>query len=389
MNDISAQLIEFVRSEFRTRGPVPLHAPTFGEEERENLVDCLRSTFVSSVGPYVEKFERCFAERTGAIHAVAVVNGTAALHAALKIVGVGRDDLVVTQSLTFVATCNAISYCGAQPLFADIDRETLGLSPKAVDDLLSECAEFRDGAAFMRADGRRIAACMPMHTFGHPVDLDGLEAVCRKWGLALVEDAAEALGSNYRGRHVGCSGIVGAFSFNGNKIITTGGGGMLVFSDVTLAERARHLTTTAKISHPWEFDHDEIGFNYRMPNLNAALGCAQLLRLDRYLKAKRALANAYAEHLVGSDFVFCTEPKGSRSNYWLCAVVCPDRESRDNLLQTTNDAGVMTRPVWKPMHRLSIYDNAPRGLLPVTEDLSNRLINLPSGVALAEEGRRD
>ena len=387
MTDIPNRLIDFIRDRFRTSGPVPLHSPCFGEAERENLLDCLSSTFVSSVGPYVAKFERDFAERTGAARAVAVVNGTAALHAALQLTGVGRGDLVVTQSLTFVATCNAISYCGAQPLFADVDRETLGLSPKAVDALLSEHAEIRDGVTVMRADGRRVQACMPMHTFGHPVDLDGLEVVCRKWGLALIEDAAEALGSLYHGRHVGLHGSVGAFSFNGNKIITTGGGGMLVFADEALASRARHLTTTAKVPHPWEFEHDEIGFNYRMPNLNAALGHAQLGRLDGYLEAKRALAKGYAEQLAGSDYEFCIEPEGSRSNYWLCAVVCPDRAARDAFLRTTNDAGVLTRPVWTPMHRLSIYDDAPRGPLPITDDIAERLVNLPSSVPQGSGGR--
>ncbi len=378
MADIPTRLIDFVRDRFRTSGPVPLHAPAFGEAERENLLDCLSSTFVSSIGPYVDKFERAFAERTGAVRAVAVVNGTAALHAALHLAGVGRGDLVVTQSLTFVATCNAISYCGAQPLFADVDRETLGLSPKSVDDLLSEYAEIRDGVTVMRADRRRVRACVPMHTFGHPVDLNGLEAVCRKWGLTLIEDAAEALGSLYHGRHVGLHGSVGVFSFNGNKIITTGGGGMLVFADEALAERTRHLTTTAKVPHPWEFEHDEIGFNYRMPNLNAALGHAQLGRLEGYLEAKRALANDYAKQLAGSDYAFCIEPEGSRSNYWLCAVVCPDRAARDAFLRTTNDAGVFTRPVWTPMHRMAIYADAPRGLLPITDDLADRLVNLPS-----------
>ncbi len=386
MADISSRLIDFVRDRFRTSGPVPLHAPAFGEAEREILLDCLSSTFVSSVGPYVDKFERAFAERAGAVRAVAVVNGTAALHAALHLVGVGKGDLVVTQSLSFVATCNAISYCGAQPLFVDVDRETLGLSPKAVDDLLSEHAEIRDGVTVMRADGRRVRACVPMHTFGHPVDLDGLEAVCRKWGLTLIEDAAEALGSLYQGRHVGLRGSVGAFSFNGNKIITTGGGGMLVFADEALASRARHLTTTAKVPHPWEFEHDAIGFNYRMPNLNAALGHAQLGRLDGYLEAKRALAKGYAEQIAGSDYAFCVEPEGSRSNYWLCAVVCPDRTARDAFLRTTNDAGVFTRPVWTPIHRLSIYADAPCGPLPITDNLADRLVNLPSSAPPATGG---
>lgn len=378
MADTTTRLIDFVRAYYRTTDAVPLHAPAFGDAERANVLDCLDSTFVSSVGPYVDQFERSFAERTGAARAVAAVNGTAALHVALLLAGVEPGDLVVTQSLTFVATCNAITYCGAQPLFADVDRDTLGLSPRAVDELLGAYAEIRGGVTVMRADGRRVRACVPMHTFGHPADLDGLEAVCRKWGLSLVEDAAEALGSLHHGRHVGLSGGVGAFSFNGNKIITTGGGGMLVFADDALAQRARHLTTTAKVPHRWAFDHDEIGFNYRMPNLNAALGCAQLTRLDGYLQSKRALAAGYADLFAGSDWEFCAEPAGTRSNYWLCAVLCPDRAARDAFLQVTNDAGVCTRPVWTPMHDLAIYSDAPRGSLAVTEDLAGRLVNLPS-----------
>ena len=376
-----SQIVEFVREYYQTNEPVPLHAPVFGQAERECLLDCLDSTYVSSVGPYVERFEQAFAERVSAERAVAVVNGTAALHVALHLAGVERGDLVVTQSLTFVATCNAIAYCGAQPLFADVDRETLGLSPKAVDELLTEVAEIRAGVTVLRASGRRIRACVPMHTFGHPANLDGLEAVCRKWGLALIEDAAEALGSMYRDEHVGLRGGVGAFSFNGNKIITTGGGGMLVFSSGEMAMRARHLTTTAKLPHAWKFEHDEIGFNYRMPNLNAALGYAQLGRLDAHLLVKRELATAYASLLADSNYAFCVEPPESRSSYWLCAAVCESREARDMLLVETNAAGVNTRPAWTPMHMLSMYADAPRGPLPMTEYLADHLINLPSSPA--------
>ena len=359
-------------------GEVPLHAPTFGDSERKYLLDCLDSTFVSSVGPYVDRFEDEFARITGAAKAVSVVNGTAGLHVALLLVGVVPGDLVLTQSLSFVATCNAISYCGAQPIFIDVDRKTLGLSPLAMEELLEEVAVCDEQGAVHRASGRRIRACVPMHTFGHPVDLDGLVIVCKKWGIALVEDAAEALGSQSDGRHVGLGGRVGVFSFNGNKIVTTGGGGALVFSDEQLAARARHLTTTAKRPHPWEFVHDELGYNYRMPNINAALGCGQLERLSGYIKAKRALAADYAEFLRGSDLLFCSEPAGTRSNYWLCAVVCPDRATREELLTEANAKGVGMRSVWMPMHQTAMYRDAPRGPMPMTEFLAEHVVNLPS-----------
>lgn len=386
MNPTSPQLIDFIRSRYRCEGGIPLHAPTFGVSERKYLLDCLDSTFVSSVGAYVDRFEDELAGYTGAAKTVLVVNGTAGLHVALRLVGVEPGDLVLTQSLSFVATCNAIAYCGAQPLFADVDRETLGLSPQAMDALLDEVARRDEDGAVHRATGRRIRACVPMHTFGHPVDLDGLVEVCDKWGIALVEDAAEALGSLYHGRHVGLAGRVGVFSFNGNKIITTGGGGALVFTDVPLAARARHITTTAKQPHAWEFVHDELGYNYRMPNINAALGCGQLEQLVGFVEAKRALAADYAEFLRGSDLAFCSEPVGTRSNYWLCAVVCPDKVARDAILLEMNAKGVGVRPVWTPMHQTVMYRDAPRGPLPMTEFLAHRLLNLPSSVP-PETGR--
>ncbi len=387
MTPTSSQLIDFIRSIYRSEEGIPLHAPTFGASERKYLMDCLDSTFVSSVGAYVDRFEDEFARYTGAAKAVLVVNGTAGLHMALRLVGVEPGELVLTQSLSFVATCNAIAYCGAQPLFADVDRETLGLSPLAMDALLQDVARRDENGAVHRVSGRRIRACVPMHTFGHPVDLDGLVAVCDKWGIALVEDAAEALGSLYHGRHVGLSGRVGVFSFNGNKIITTGGGGALVFTDTLLAARARHLTTTAKQPHAWEFVHDELGYNYRMPNINAALGCGQLERLPAFVKGKRALAANYAEFLRGSDLTFCAEPFGTRSNYWLCAAVCNDRAARDSLLTEMNAKGVGVRPVWTPMHQTAMYLDAPRGPLPITEFLADRLLNLPSSVPLEADLR--
>lgn len=382
MTPTNSQIIDFIRSRFQITGDIPLHAPTFGTSERKYLLDCLESTFVSSVGAYVDRFEDELANYTGATRAVSVVNGTAGLHVALRLVGVGPGDLVLTQSLSFVATCNAITYCGALPMFADVDRETLGLSPLAMETLLEQVAIRDDQGSVHRASGRRIRACVPMHTFGHPVDLDGLINVCDKWGISLVEDAAEALGSFYHGRHVGLSGEVGVFSFNGNKIITTGGGGALIFSDVQLASRARHITTTAKRPHPWEFVHDELGYNYRMPNINAALGCGQLERLSHFVEVKRNLATEYEDFFRGSDLVFCKEPDGTKSNYWLCAVLCSDRTARNALLSEGNHKGIGLRPVWTPMHQTVMYADSLRGPLPITEYLADHLVNLPSSPPL-------
>ena len=374
------RLVGFIREQYATHEFIPLHAPVFRGRERELLVDTIDSTFVSSVGAYVDRFEKDAAAFTGSPRAVAVMNGTAALHIALVLAGVERDDLVVTQSLTFVATCNAIAYCGATPLFIDVDRHTLGLSPTALDAWLEEHARIDDDGVCRTRDGhRRIRACLPMHTFGHPVELDALVAVCERWHLVLVEDAAESLGSYYKGRHTGNFGRIGVLSFNGNKIMTTGGGGM-VLADEVIGKRAKHLTTTAKIPHPYEFFHDEVGYNYRMPNLNAALGCAQLEQLPAFLASKRALAERYIEFFAGSDLQPIVEPEHCRSNYWLNGVICETPAQRDALLKATNDAGVMTRPIWALMNRLPLYANAPRGPLDNAEWLEARVVNLPSSV---------
>lgn len=373
-------LIRFVRDQYRTNEFIPLHAPVFSGRERELVLDTINSTFVSSVGAYVDRFEREMAAFTGSQRAVAVMNGTAALHIALKLADVVPGDLVVTQSLTFVATCNAIAYCGAEPLFVDVDRHTLGLSPAALDAWLAEHAMIDDnGDCRTRVGYRRIRACLPMHTFGHPVELDTLITVCERWHLVLIEDAAESLGSYYKGSHTGNFGRIGVLSFNGNKIMTTGGGGMLL-TDETIGKRAKHLTTTAKVPHPYEFVHDEIGYNYRMPNLNAALGCAQLEQLSTFLESKRSLAARYIEFFKGSEFQSIVEPADCRSNYWLNGIICQDSKQRDELLQTTNNAGVMTRPIWALMTRLPIYTNALRGPLDNAEWLESRVVNLPSSV---------
>ncbi len=373
-------LIRFVRDQYRTDEFIPLHAPVFRGRERELVQDTIDSTFVSSVGAYVDRFEKDMAAFTTSPRAVAVMNGTAALHAALKLVDVVPGDLVVTQSLTFVATCNAIAYCSAEPLFVDVDRHTLGLSPSALETWLAEHALIDDrGDCRTRVGHRRIRACLPMHTFGHPVELDALVAVCERWHLILVEDAAESLGSYYKGQHTGNFGKIGVLSFNGNKIMTTGGGGMLL-TDEAIGKRAKHLTTTAKIPHPYEFVHDEVGYNYRMPNLNAALGCAQLEQLPTFLASKRALAARYIEFFRGSELQPIVEPNDCSSNYWLNGVICQDGAQRDELLKSTNDAGVMTRPIWALMTRLPLFENALRGPLDNAEWLEARVVNLPSSV---------
>lgn len=375
---MNQRLIRFIRDEFRSEAFIPLHVPTFAGSEKEYVVETIESTFVSSVGAFVDRFEKEVAQFTGSEGAVAVANGTAALHMALILAGVEQGDLVITQSLTFVATCNAISYCGATPLFIDVDRARMSLSPGAVREWLLANAYVNDAGLCCAKDGNRpIRAMVPMHTFGHPADIDGLLAVCAEWNIALIEDAAESLGSWYKDKHTGIFGLIGTLSFNGNKIITTGGGGMLL-ADAALSRRAKHLTTTAKIPHPYEFVHDEIGYNYRMPNLNAALGCAQLEQLMGFVDIKRALARRYQAALAGSDLQFIDEPADSRSNFWLNAVLCNDRAHRDAFLKDMNAAGVMTRPIWTLMSRLPMFANAPRGDLTNSEWLEDRVVNLPS-----------
>lgn len=372
-------LIRAVRAHYGSDGLIPLHAPVFAGNEQAYVADTVRSTFVSSVGAYVDRFESDMAAYTGAGRAVAVVNGTAALHMALLLAGVQRGELVITQALTFVATCNAISYAGAAPVFCDVDRTTMGLSPEAVEDWLSDHAtRGDDGLCRRRADGVVIRACLPMHSFGHPVRLAELMAVCDRWGLVLVEDAAESLGSTYSGRHTGTFGRLGTQSFNGNKILTTGGGGMIL-TDAETGARAKHLTTTAKAPHAFEYVHDAVGYNYRLPNLNAALGVAQLEQLEAFIAEKRALATYYAAELKGDLQVF-TEPDGCRSNYWLNAVICQDRAMRDAMLAETNAAKVMTRPIWALMTTLPMYAGAARGPLDMSEWFEARVVNIPSSV---------
>ncbi len=378
MRDLDALIAE-IRAIYGD-GPVPLHRPVFAGAERRFLVECVESTFVSSVGPMVGELEERVAAFTGARFAVATVNGTAALHVALQLAGVEAGQEVITQPLTFVATCNAVRYCGAWPVFVDVDRDTLGLSPTALRAFLERHAERRDDGCYNRTTGRRLAACVPMHSFGHPCRIAAIAAVCAEYGIAVVEDAAESLGSYVGERHTGTFGRLGVLSFNGNKIITTGGGGMILTDDAELARRAKHLTTTAKVPHPWEFVHDAVGFNYRMPNLNAALGCAQMEQLPAMLAVKREVAARYAAFCAAHGWVFVAEPAGTRSNYWLNAVLLDAREERDAVLEYTNARGVMTRPAWRPMHRLDMFHGCQQDGLANAEWLEQRLVNLPSSV---------
>lgn len=374
----ASSITQFVRDIYKTNEFIPLHAPAFNGNDKAYVMETIESTFVSSVGKFVDDFERKIEVYTGTAKAVATVNGTAALHASLYMAGVERGDFVITQALTFVATCNALYHMGAEPIFVDVSPVSLGLCPKAVDAFLEDHAEVTETGCIHKQTGRRIKAIVPMHTFGHPVELDELVTVCLKWNITLVEDAAESLGSFYKGKHTGTIGDFGAVSFNGNKIITTGGGGMVLCKTQELGARTKHVTTTAKVPHPYEFFHDEPGFNYRMPNLNAALGCAQMEVIEQYLKQKRMLAESYKEFFTGTDFKFVTEPDYAESNYWLNAIICPDKGAREEVLKNTNKEGVMTRPIWQLMHRLPMFENAIRGDLTYSEFIEAHLINLPS-----------
>lgn len=367
-------------------GPVALHEPRFRGNEWVYLKECLDSTYVSSVGKFVDRFETELAAFTGAKRAVAVVNGTAALHMALLLAGVGSDDEVLLPALTFIATANAVSYCQATPHFVDSEERSLGMDAAALREHLTTTTEMRSGICVNRHSGRVIRAMVPMHTFGHPVDIDALMAVASDFNLRLIEDAAESLGSSVGAKHTGTFGLMGTLSFNGNKTITTGGGGAILTNDAQLGARAKHLTTTAKLPHRWNFLHDEVGYNYRLPNLNAALGCAQLEQLSTFLSEKRRLFDRYASRFADVEGVrIVAEPPGCRSNYWLQTLLLDNSlcAQRDGVLAATNDAGLMTRPVWALMHHLAPYANCPRAPLPVAESLERRLINLPSSAGMA------
>jgi perosamine synthetase len=359
---------------------IPLHRPVFEGNEKQYLIDCIDSNFVSSVGAKVVEFEQQVAAFTGAKYAVATVNGTAALHVALQLVGVQQGDEVITQALTFIATCNALSYAGAHPVFVDVDRDTMGLSPAALRQFLAQHAEMRDGRAYNKTTGRRLAACVPMHTFGLPCRIEEIVSVCNDYGIAVVEDAAESLGSYVGTRHTGTFGKMATLSFNGNKVITTGGGGMIITDDADLATRAKYITTTAKVPHPYEFVHDEIGYNYRLPNLNAALGCAQMERLPEFLAVKADVARRYAEFFDGLGLPFVRAPEGTTANYWLNAVILDSLQDRDAFLEFTNSRGVMTRPIWRLMTRLTMFQHCQNDGLANSLWLEDRVVNIPSSV---------
>jgi aminotransferase in exopolysaccharide biosynthesis len=381
-------LVRHVRALYG-EGPVALHRPVFEGNERRYLVDCIDSNFVSSVGARVVEFEERIAAFMGARFAVATVNGTAALHVALQLAGVQRGDEVLSQALTFIATCNALSYAGAHPVFVDVDRDSMGMSPAALRHMLESRYERRDGGLYNRATGRRLAACVPMHTFGHPVRIAEIVAACDEYGIPVVEDAAESLGSYVGERHTGTFGRLSTLSFNGNKTITTGGGGMIVTDDEAIARRAKHLTTTAKVPHPYEFVHDEVGYNYRLPNLNAALGCAQMERLPEMLAAKAAVAAGYERHFAGGGIRLFPARPGTTPNHWLNAVVLDSQDERDEFIRETNAAGVMTRPIWRLMTALPMYAACEHDGLENSRWLESRVVNLPSSVperAMAASG---
>ena len=375
--------IDFIRSIYGSERVIPLHEPSFIGNEKKYLNDCIDSTFVSSTGKFVDEFEEKIAKYTGAKYAVATSNGTSALHIALLLANVAKNDEVITQPLTFVATCNAISYCGANPIFIDVDKETMGLSPLSLQAYLKKNAFIKNQQCINNNTGRVIKACVPMHTFGQPCRIDEIKEICDKYNISLIEDAAESLGSFYKDKHTGTFGQMGVISFNGNKIITGGGGGCVITDDEILAKRAKHLTTTAKVSHKWEYIHDMIGYNYRMPNLNAALLVAQLENLESFLLNKRELAMMYKDFFSDKACHFVEESLHSKSNYWLNTIILKDKEQRDLFLEEANSKGVMIRPVWTLMNKLTMFKHSQCDGLTNVEWIEERVVNIPSSVVIS------
>ena len=373
-------VIRFIQNTYKTVELIPLHEPRFIGNEKKYLNECIDSTFVSSIGKFVNQFEDKIAEYTGVKYAVATSSGTSALHIALLLSGIEDNDEVITQALSFVATCNAINYCGASPIFVDVDRDTMGLSPTALRNYLEKNTIIQNQKCINNATGKIIKACIPMHTFGHPCRVDEIKDICDKYHIYLIEDAAESLGSFYKGKHTGTFGQMGVMSFNGNKIITAGSGGCILTNDESLAKKAKHLTTTARVQHKWEYTHDMVGYNYRMPNLNAALLVAQLENLDKFLVKKRELAEKYIDFFDNTSCIFIKESKDSRSNYWLNAVTLKDENQRNLFLSETNAYGVMTRPIWTLMNKLIMFKNSQCGDLSNSEWLEQRIVNIPSSV---------
>ena len=379
-------ITRFIKEQFPGQDFIPLHAPHFIGNEKKYLMDAIDSTFVSSVGAYVNRFEEMMAEITGAKHAIAIVNGTNALHMAMLVSGIKAEDEVLSQALTFIATANAISYIGAQPVFIDVDKDTMGMSPAALTAFLQQHAEKReDGFTYNKVTGKKISACIPMHTFGFPLRIYEIADICRQWNITLIEDGAESLGTYIGGNHTGTTGKVGIFSFNGNKTDTCGGGGALITDDEALAKKAKHLTTQAKVPHRWEFVHDDIGYNYRMPNLNAALACAQLEQLPAFLENKRVLAERYKAFFVGIGMSFAVELENTKANYWLNAILLDNINERNAFLEYSNDNGVMTRPVWELMSRLPMFSHCQHDSLENSIWLADRIVNIPSSVRLPLE----
>ncbi len=375
-----SDVIGFIKNQFDNKAFIPLHEPRFWGNEKKYVADTIDSTFVSSVGAYVDKFELMMSSISGTNKSIAVVNGTSALQVALRLAGVNAGDEVITQALTFIATINAIIYNGASPIFIDVDIDTMGLSPNAVDAFLEEFGEMREGICYNKKTNRKIAACMPMHTFGFPVHLDDLLKVCNKWNIPLVEDAAEAIGSEYHSKPIGSFGKLGVFSFNGNKIVTSGGGGAIVTNDIELGIKAKHLTTTAKVPHPYEYVHDEVGYNFRMPNLNAALACAQLEQLRKFIDNKRILAQEYNSFFKSKGINFRMELPTTKANYWLMCVELENKMERDLFLKETNENGVMTRPIWQLIFKSSLYSGFQRDGQTNALYLEDRIVNIPSSV---------
>jgi len=380
------QVISFIQNQFESKEFIPLHEPRFAGNEKQYLNECIDSTFVSYLGKFVTEFEDQIKEYTGAKHALAIVNGTMALHIAMVAEGIVENDEVITQALTFVATANAISYQKAKCIFIDVDKDTMGMSPHALRTFLEKNASVENGICINKTTGRRIKACMPMHTFGHPCRIDEIVTICKEYNISVIEDSAESLGSFYKGKHTGTFGKIGVFSFNGNKTITCGGGGMVITDSDDVAARLKHLSTTAKVQHQWNYVHDEIGYNYRLPNVNAALAVAQMESLENYLHDKRDLAAQYRAFFNGNSIDFISEPESAKSNYWLNAVVLENREQRDAFLDATNSAGVMTRPIWELMSRLEMFKDCQADSLLNSEWLVDRVVNIPSSVRLKTLG---
>ncbi|SFV60290.1 Bacillosamine/Legionaminic acid biosynthesis aminotransferase PglE; 4-keto-6-deoxy-N-Acetyl-D-hexosaminyl-(Lipid carrier) aminotransferase [hydrothermal vent metagenome] len=375
--------VNFIQKTFNTTEFIPLHEPRFIGNEKKYVNEAIDSTFVSSVGKFVSQFEEMIAKFVDSKYAIATSNGTSALHIGLKLVGVDENTEVITQPLTFIATVNAIAYCNAKPIFVDVDRDTLGLSALKLQEFLEENTFINEkNECINKRTKKVIKACVPMHTFGYPCKIDEIVAICNRYNIAVVEDSAESLGSYFKGQHTGTFGKVGIFSFNGNKIITTGGGGMIVTDDELLAKRAKHITTTAKVPHPYEYIHDEVGYNYRLTNLSAAMGVGQMENLEFFIRKQRELAHKYQEFFKDLEIEFIKEPKNSKSNYWLNAVVLKDRETRDEFLKYTNDKGVMTRTIWRLMNKLEMFKDAQCGDLSNAKWLEERVVNISSSIIL-------